>query len=289
MSLSEIRSRIISKHSNSVHQLTLDAGSINTFYLHSGKGRAVIFLHGAGGGGLVWLPLLHVVAREFEVFIPDMPGYGESDKPQAAYDKVFFSRWLFDFFNAAGIKSASIVANSMGGAVALQFTMDHPQMVEKLVLAGSCGFGLEGMSKKAFFHMMLSNIFPSPKTIKGLLNYLFYNKNLLPGMDQQAYFLEVIKSPGGKQAFARGKGKAVQAFPHKSLQKIKQPVLLIWGSHDRIVPVINAEKGGLLLADSRLEIIDGTGHVPFVEKPGDFLKLALPFLREKAAPDFEIN
>lgn len=265
--------------------MTIETGSIKTFYLHAGKGKAVIFLHGAGGGGLVWLPLLGAMAKEFEVFIPDMPGYGESDKPKAAYDKVFFSRWLLDFVDAAGIESASIAANSMGGAVAMQFALDHPNRVEKLVLAGSCGFGLEGMSKKAFFSMMLSNIFPSAKTVKGLLHYLIFNKNLMPGVDQRAYFLEVIRSPGGKRAFNMGKGKAAGPFSDESLKKIRQPALLIWGSHDRIIPPGNAEKKGPLLPDSRLETIERTGHVPFIEKPEEFLKLLIPFLGKSAIID----
>lgn len=275
--------KILSKHGHSIDQLTIEAGSIKTYYLHAGQGKPVIFLHGAGGGSLVWLPLISSIAKEFEVFVPDIPGYGESDKPEASYDKAFFSKWLLHFFEARGIKKASIVANSMGGAVAMQFALDCPRRVEKLVLAGSCGFGLQGMSKRAFLSMMISNIFPTATTIKGLLRHLIFKENLMPGKEQINYFLKVIKSPGGKRAFSMGRGKAAAPFPDGVIKKIKQPVLLIWGNKDIIVPMINATKGEALLPNSKLKIIDETGHVPFVEKPGEFLRLALPFLRESTA------
>ena len=73
--------------------------------------------------------------------MPDIIGYGESDKPNALYDRPYFSKWLKDFLLELKISKAHIVGLSQGGAIALQFTIDNPDMVDKLILVDSAGLG----------------------------------------------------------------------------------------------------------------------------------------------------
>lgn len=78
----------------SVVQNQVYAGSIRTEYLSAGKGESVVLLHGAGAGGVTWYPSVAEISKHFQVFVPDIVGHGESDKPNAPYDRAYFVAWL---------------------------------------------------------------------------------------------------------------------------------------------------------------------------------------------------
>jgi len=94
--------------------------------LFTGSGQPVICLHGGGAGAVTWYPSIDPLAKYFHVIAPDIVGFGESDKPDAAYDRPYFVTWLKSFMLELGISKAHIAGLSQGGAIALQFTLDYP-------------------------------------------------------------------------------------------------------------------------------------------------------------------
>lgn len=210
-SKNDYRNSLIEKIGVLVEQGELIVDSVKTSYLSAGGGDAVIFLHGAGAGAVTWYPSIGTISKSFHVIAPDIVGYGESDKPIASYDRPYFSKWLNDFLIAMNIPKAYIVGLSQGGAIALQFTIDYPQKVDKLVLVDAAGLGAK-ISFLPMFGMIWMNSFPSAMASRFNAPYLLKKpKNRDP--NHILYSVAVLNYPGGKNAFRQGKGAAVSEIP----------------------------------------------------------------------------
>jgi 2-hydroxymuconate-semialdehyde hydrolase len=278
VSKSNHRQALINKIDTDLTQATVRAGSIGTTCLCAGEGHPVILLHGAGAGAVTWYPSIGTIAQHFQVIAPDIVGYGESDKPEAAYDRPYFVRWLNDFFTAMKISKAHIIGLSQGGAIALQFAMDYPDSVAKLVLVDSAGLG-PAPATKPFLAMLWMNLFPS------LLSNRFASRYLLvepQRRDQHhvAYSVEVLKKAGGKNAFTRGRGAAVAPMSKACLSQIVSPTLIIWGEGDRFFPIEQGEMAAQLIPNARLQAIEGAGHLPMMDQPEMFNQYVIDFLLE---------
>ena len=113
------RQNLIEKMRGTILQKELTCGSIKTAYLTSGDGFPVVLLHGAGAGAVTWYPSIDAIAENFHVLAPDIVGYGESDKPNAPYDRPYFSGWLKAFLFELWVEKVHLVWLSQGGAIAL--------------------------------------------------------------------------------------------------------------------------------------------------------------------------
>ena len=103
-------------------------------YYEAGQGNVVILIHGLGADSHHWAANIGPLSSGFHVIALDQIGYGKSDKPVMRYTVGNFAEYLHGFMEALNIPKASLVGNSLGGWVALDFTIRHPDMVDKLVL-----------------------------------------------------------------------------------------------------------------------------------------------------------
>ncbi|MEA3435028.1 MAG: alpha/beta hydrolase [Thermodesulfobacteriota bacterium] len=282
METATLRKKLITAGGLTVEQKTIIAGNIKTFYLSAGTGEPLVLLHGAGGGAVLWGPIVDLLSKHFHVIAPDVVGYGESDKPDAPYDKKYFSAWFRSFCDSLNMGKINLLGNSQGGAIAMQFTLDNPDRVKKLILVGSAGFGGWGISPGAMFKMAAANIFPTRRTVQKIVRYLVYKADNFPGDDGIAYLLEVIRSSGGKLPFVNGKGRAVRPFSSDKLRQITNPALIIWGEKDRILPVSHGKKGHEKMPNAKLRIISGAGHTPFIDLPEEFNDIILHFIKPES-------
>ena len=209
--------------------------------------------------------------------MPDVVGYGESDKPKAAYDRAYFAAWLRDFFSVLEIQKAHVVGNSQGGAIGLQFALENPEMVEKLVLVDSGALG-DGMPTGAFIGMFWMNNFPSAAAGRWMSRYLIAKpENNDP--DYAAYTVQVAKKPGGNNVFMQGRGAAVSAMEESELGRIEHQTLIIWGEDDNFFPVAYGEAAVQIMPNAKLHSIQDAGHLPFLDQPKVFNEVLLRFLR----------
>jgi 2-hydroxymuconate-semialdehyde hydrolase len=260
-----------------VAQREVAAGSVNTAYLSAGSGPPVVCLHGAGAGAVTWYPSIGALAEHFHVIAPDLVGYGESDKPKAAYDRPYFAAWLRDLFLALEIPNAHVVGMSMGGAISLQFALENPEMVEKLVLVDSAALPAK-TSFGFLFGLIWSYSFPSVASSRYVSRYLAAKpENIDP--DLGPYSLQVVKKPGGKNVFPQASA-AVSAMPEEELRQIQHQTLIIWGEEDRVFPTTAGEAAAQILPNARLHRIQDAGHIPFLDQPQVFNDTVLQFLRE---------
>lgn len=272
------RQALIDKIETPIRQGQIVAGSVKTSYLSAGEGPPVILLHGAGAGAVTWYPSISAISKEFHVIAPDIVGYGESDKPSGAYDRPYFSAWLNEFLSALEIPKAHIVGLSQGGAIALQFALDYPELVDKLVLIDSGALGAKP-SFLPFIGMLWMNCVPSRLANRFFSRYLLFNpENRDPNLGY--YSIEILKREGGKNAFAQGRGSAVSAMPEEFLRRIKNETLIIWGENDQLFSVEQGEAAARIMPNATLYRIQDAGHLPLMDQPDIFNKALLGFLSD---------
>src|SRR5918995_5197846 len=125
----------------------IEVGKLRIRCLMAGQEDAppVLLLHGGGydSASLSYKQSIEPISQHYEVFAPDWPGYGESDKPKMRYSTEYYVDFLAHLMDALGLEKASIVGISLGGAISLGFALRWPQRVEKLVLVDSHGLGKE--------------------------------------------------------------------------------------------------------------------------------------------------
>src|SRR5438067_10404883 len=122
-------------------QLRLRGGEVDGLalnYLVEGRGPAVVLVHGLGGFAESWRHNLGSLAARATVYAIDLPGFGRSAKPPAAYSLAFFARSLHAFLDGVGLTQASLVGHSLGAAVAVTYALTRPARVERLALLSGC-------------------------------------------------------------------------------------------------------------------------------------------------------
>ena len=250
-----------------------------TNYFIAGKGHPVLFLHGGGAGAAVWQPVMRSLPPSFCSIAPDLVGYGDSDKPHASYNRHFFSDWLESFMDVIGLEKCVFVGHSLGGAIALQFALDHPERVERLTLVCSAGLGLSLPVIPLLYGLLLYS-FPSRTASRRLHSRLVHNPESLQKSFIE-YSVEVCLKPGGSRAFWEGCGQAVLPIPLVLLKTISHRTLFIWGVEDRVFPLAHARRAARLMPHARLHPIPRAGHIPFFDQPGMFNDVLLKFLEEE--------
>ena len=282
MEISALRKKLITAYGLTAEQKTVLANKIKTFYLSAGTGEPLVLIHGAGGGAVLWGPIIELLSKHFHIIAPDVVGYGESDKPEAPYNKKFFSTWLRQFCDSLNIEKMNLLGNSQGGAIAMQFVLDNPAKVKKLILVDSAGFRAWGITPAVLFKVAAANIFPTKRTVQNIVKYLVHKNDNFAGDDGIDYLIKVIRSSGGRLPFVNGKGRAVAPFSTHQLRQISNPALIIWGEKDRILPLSHGKKGYKKLPDARLKIIPDTGHTPFIDRPEEFKNIVLHFIKPES-------
>lgn len=257
----------------------ISVGSVQTAYLMAGDGPPVICLHGAGAGAVTWYPSIEALSKGFLVIAPDIVGYGESDKPNAAYDRPYFAAWLRDLMAALEIPKAHIVGLSQGGAIALQFALENPAMVDKLVLVDSAALGPQP-SFWSFVSMLWMNLMPSNVASRFQSQFLLFDTEKRDP-EHRHYSVAVLKMPGGKNAFSQGRGAAVSAMLEEDLRRIALKTLIIWGQNDNFFPVGHGESAAQVMPDASLHRILDAGHLVLMDQPEEFNRTLLEFLRDE--------
>jgi pimeloyl-ACP methyl ester carboxylesterase len=250
-------------------------------YAESGRAtKNVLLVHGLGGSALSWVYNTGELSKHFHVLAPDLIGFGESEKPTIRYSPAMFTKFLREFMDGAGIRRASLVGSSMGGQVAAEFAINHPNLVEKLVLISPAGIppkSFKGTKElKMYVRIFDTKSLGEVRKILGLID-----------ADQSSVTDEYVKSiyhyrmmEGARHAFLSSLSESAGA-PRLAnrLRSIRASTLAIWGRDDRMIPVRYCEPF-IGMTNCRLVILENCGHRPHAEKPETFNKLVVDFLRE---------
>jgi pimeloyl-ACP methyl ester carboxylesterase len=265
-------------------------GNINTrFWAAGDKGTAVILIHGLGGSVENWGLNIEALAQHHRVYAVDLVGFGRSDKPAGQPTLSQGIQFIKDFIDGQRIDKASLVGNSMGGLVVLQFAIQFPNKVGKLVLVDSAGLGREVVFLFRLAAIPLIGEFltqPSRKGVAWLWGQIVYDSTLVTdNLVEQTY--QMASLPGAQRCLLSALRAGVNFLGQRpdmtrsivdNLATIAAPTMIFWGQQDRIISVAHAHVAAKRMPNAKLHIFDHCGHMPQMEHSEEFNKLVLEFL-----------
>ncbi|MGH6918282.1 MAG: acetoin dehydrogenase dihydrolipoyllysine-residue acetyltransferase subunit [Geminicoccaceae bacterium] len=249
---------------------TIEAGGRRLRYLEmgAGEGLPVVFIHGFGGDLYSWQFNQEALAEDHVTYALDLPGHGGSTKDLGSghADVGALAAAVIDFLDAKGIAKAHLVGHSLGGAVALDLALDHPERVASATLVCSAALGPEINIAYIDGFMQAKR----RKQLQPVLEMLVAD----PAMVSRDMIEEVLKYKrldGVEAALSRMSG-GVFAGGRQALElsgrlgELTVPVQVIWGKEDRILPVSHAEG---LPASVPVTVLDHAGHMVHMEKAAE--------------------
>ncbi|CAN5178387.1 alpha/beta fold hydrolase [soil metagenome] len=260
-------------------------------YRDAGDGETLLLIHGMAGSSATWRDVIPALSKNFRVIAPDLLGHGESNKPRGDYSLGAFAALLRDLLDELGIARATIIGQSLGGGIAMQFAYQHRDRCERVVLIGSGGLGPDlswtlRLLSAPGAELILPVIAPpqvlaAGNKIKSLLSSvgvqsprgaeLWSAYSSLSDRDTRNAFLRTLRS------VVDYRGQAVSALSKLHLTA-QMPVMFVWGDKDKIIPVSHGYAAHEALPGSRLEIMPGLGHFPHVESPTAVVELLEDFI-----------
>jgi pimeloyl-ACP methyl ester carboxylesterase len=269
-------------------------------YLQAGSGPVLLLVHGIAGNCENWRAVIEPLARAHTVIAPDLPGHGESEPGGGDYSLGSLASGLRDLLLALGHDRATLVGHSLGGGIAMQFTYQFPEMVERLVLVSSGGLGPDVSAILRAAALPGADIFISATARVGAQVGSALGRGLgavglrpSPDVAEIARGYASLSEPERRSAFLATlrsvvgiSGQRIAAGDRLYLADAL-PILILWGSRDPIIPVSHAEDAHEALPGSRLEIFEGVGHLPQLEAPGRFIAVLERFLAETEPAKFD--
>jgi pimeloyl-ACP methyl ester carboxylesterase len=256
-------------------------------YYDRGSGPALLLIHGMFGDHRDWEPVLEPLAARYRLLAVDLPGFGDSEKPDGDYTAERFVTALDGLRADLGIHRLSVVGNSFGGVVALLYTLARPEHVERLVLVSSGGFHRYSRREKLFHSARLSEVALrslSPPVQGALLRALFIN----PSEASERYIqkqndkLSRPDYPEYVRAAASSIRLVMNTYLLDRVSEIECPVLLVWGEQDVVVPIEEARAALERMRDARLVVLSHCGHAPQLDCPERFVSTLDDFLETTA-------
>jgi 2-hydroxy-6-oxonona-2,4-dienedioate hydrolase len=248
-------------------------------YLDKNKrGVPLLLLHGLGGSIESWNNNINFLSTKFRIIALDLPGFGLSDKPKISYSIKFYVNFLEKFIQRIKLNHLFIIGSSLGGHIAVEFTLKNRKMVDKLILlspAGSLPKSFKG-TRELKRYIRIVNARSSEEISRILISI----DNSMVNRSYAESMYERLSLPGAKQAFISAlKGSARAQRYNNQLEKIDTSMLLIWGKKDRLIP-LKFIRPFMEHGNSRIIIIENCGHRPHVENPRLFNKVVKDFLIE---------
>jgi pimeloyl-ACP methyl ester carboxylesterase len=276
--------------------MELDARTLHgrrVAFRRAGEGQTIVLIHGITNSCQSWEPAMERLARDYDVIAPDLPGHGDSDRQRGDHSLGAHACMMRDLLHVLKVERATVVGHSLGGGIAMQFSYQFPEMLERLVLVSSGGLGREVSplirgAALPFAEQVLPLLTARPlveagSAVAGLLGRI----GLQPGADL-AEISRGIASLGDTErraAFVRTvrsvmspRGQRVTANDRLYLAE-GTPTLIVWGDRDPIIPVQHGHAAHERVPHSRLEIFAGSGHFPQLDDPVRFAELLDDFVR----------
>jgi pimeloyl-ACP methyl ester carboxylesterase len=261
-------------------------------FRYAGDGPVIVLIHGITGRSDQWAPAIERLADRYTVIAPDLLGHGESAKPRGDYSLGAYASAVRDTMVALGHERATIVGHSLGGGIAMQFAYQFPERCERLVLVSSGGLGREvhpllraatlpgsELVLPVITHTRVLAAGQSFGRLIGLLR-LQAGTDLaevargyasLSDSEARSAFIETMRAvldPGGQRVSALDRLYLAEAMP----------ALIVWGGADPIIPADHGRAAHNAMPGSRLEILDGIGHFPQLERADRFARLLDEFV-----------
>lgn len=256
--------------------VTIDGNKIR--YLEYGESDDhIVLIHGLGASAERWEFVIPEFSKHYNVIVPDLIGFGHSDKPLVDYTTDFFTDFLGNFLHKLEINKTNIIGSSLGGQITAEFTSKNQDVIENLVLVSPSG--IMKHSTPALDAYVMAALYPDLDVAKNAFEMMSGSSRVINQKIIDDFVLR-MKLPNAKMAFMSTLlGLKNAEVITKSLQKISVPSLIIWGEDDPVIPIKYADDFVSSIQDCRFYMMDNCGHTPYVDDPASFTKLVLDFLQ----------
>ena len=249
-----------------------------------GAGPPVLLVHGWLSSSRIWERLALRLAQRYTVYTLDLKGFGESDKPLAGYGVRYGSRLLYAFCAYFGLTRTSVIAHDLGGDMAVKLAADHPDVVGRLVLVAVPADEDQVDFPTPLWLATLPAVGPLfyalGRAVRGV-RLLWLRPFVL---DRNDLTNEAVEDAGRSTPAAMYKTLSVtrREISRERLARqariIKVPVLLLAGEDDQIVDPESVSVWARTISQSEIRLMDDCGHMPMIERPGEFNAQMLAFL-----------
>ena len=230
---------------------------VKTNYLQAGEGKPLIILHGWGSCSERWTKEVEIIsAKGFKVIVPDLPGFGASDKLAGPWRINDYIRWLESFTKELGIETFYLLGHSFGGALAVKMAVKYPQRVKKLFLV-SAAIIREKTAKKD----VAKKVSKVVKIFKFMPFYKFFRKAVYKFIIRKSDY--VYTEGVMKETYLN----VISDDVSFNLGFIRVPTIIIWGDKDQSTPVEDAYTAKEKIKNSKLVIVPGATHLIHKEMP----------------------
>jgi pimeloyl-ACP methyl ester carboxylesterase len=214
----------------------------------------IVLVHGVNDQAGTWFTIAHVLARTHHVILPDLAGHGESEPKEGPLPISMLVERLDAVIRDE--RDITLVGNSLGGWLAMLYTLQHPSRVRQLVLEASGGLSLP---------------FASPVAARNREEAIVILRNVHgPRYEPREWMIEALLERAVDSPMLRVT-EVEEHIIDRRLAEIQVPVTLIWGAHDGVLPLSYAETLHREIAGSKLHVLEGAAHIPHVQQPEKYL------------------
>jgi pimeloyl-ACP methyl ester carboxylesterase len=233
--------------------------------LHEGSGEPVLVLH-HDTGNTGWMPFHEELAKSFHAYVPDLPGYGGSDRPEWARNVRDYAALTSQLLDKLGLEKAPIVGLGYGGWIAAELATFNQSQISRLILVGAMGiqprmgeimdqfmvgyddYVRAGFSTPEAFAKVFSEDPPQP-----LIDFWDFSREMTARITWKPYMFN-------------------QQLPHL-LKEVRVPTLVVWGRDDKVVPLDCGQQYADTMPNAKLHVVENAGHLVDLEQPAELARL----------------
>jgi pimeloyl-ACP methyl ester carboxylesterase len=266
------------------------ASGVRLRVVERGSGPKLVLLHSSFMDHSTWNAVALELSDEYTVITPDLPGYGESEKPapsRFAYDVEAFTGAIADLYAALSLGRATVVGHGLGGSIALTLAARHPELVSELVVIDPIAEPPSTWAYGRLAHLPLAGSLVFKQLLgRGLFGSYFRELFMgdpaaITNARLDAYY-DAFNTPAARSSVLATLRATVDTRPVAAqTSRIQKPTLVLWGRRDRVLPASVGQRLAREIRGARFELLD-TGHAPQEERPQEVTDAVRRFLREAA-------
>jgi 2-hydroxymuconate-semialdehyde hydrolase len=255
----------------------IDVAGVSTVVLDGGDGPPVVLLHGGiECGGVFWGAVVRGLVRTHRVIVPDVPGLGEST-PVTHLRAEVFAEWFAALLSRTGVAAPTLVAHSLLGSMAARFGARHGDLLGRLMIYGAPAVGPYRMPWMFRATAVRFALRPSERNLERFARWAFHDLDQVRRRDPvwweafDVYHRDRAGVAHVKRTMRQLITSETRPIPDGELRRIAVPTALLWGRHDRMVPLDLARHAGERFGWS-LHVVEDAGHAAHIERPDAFLR-----------------
>jgi pimeloyl-ACP methyl ester carboxylesterase len=266
------------------------ASGVRLRVVERGSGPKLVMLHSLFMDHSTWGPLAQELSREYCVITPDLPGYGESEKPAPSRfaDSIdAFTSAIADLYAALSLGRATVLGHGLGGSIALTLAARHPELVSELIVIDPIPYGAKPWLYGRLAHLPVAGSLVFKQLLGRSLFGAYFRQLFLadPARISDARldtYYETFNTPAARGSVLQTLRATVDTRPVAAqTSRIQKPTLVVWGRNDRLLPAAVGQRLAREIRGARFELLDA-GHAPQEERPQELADAVRRFLREVA-------